>query len=132
MIGVDTNILMRFLLVDDPRQSDAARSLLARCSVREPAFLGREALIETVWVLESAYGLAPAKVAPVILGLLEAEEIVVEATEDAVVAVEAYGAGMADFADHMIVAAAQRSGCETLYTFDRKAARHNGATLLVR
>lgn len=132
MIGLDTSILVRFLVQDDPKQSDAARSLLARCSARDPAFVGREALIETVWVLEGAYGLTPAKVAPVILGLLEAEEIVVEAAEDAVIAVEAYGAGMADFADHMIVAAARRSGCETLYTFDRKAARHNDATLLVR
>jgi len=132
VIGVDTNILVRFLVQDDPRQSEAARSLFARCSVREPAFIGREALIETVWVLESAYGLPPSRVAPVILGLLEAEEIVVEAAEDAVVAVEAYGAGLADFADHMIVAAARRAGCPTLYTFDRKAARNNGATLLVR
>jgi predicted nucleic-acid-binding protein len=132
VIGVDTNILVRFLVQDDPRQSEAARSLFARCSVREPAFIGREALIETVWVLESAYGLPPSRVAPVILGLLEAEEIVVEAAEDAVVAVEAYGAGLADFADHMIVRAARRTGCSTLYTFDRKAARNNGATLLVR
>lgn len=132
MIGVDTNILVRFLVQDDPKQSEAARSLFARCSVRDPAFVGREALIETVWVLESAYGLTPGKIAPAILGLLEAEEIMVEAAEDAVIAVEAYGVGMADFADHMIVAAARRSGCATLYTLDRKAARHNYATLLVR
>jgi predicted nucleic-acid-binding protein len=132
VIGIDTNILVRFLVQDDPKQAEAARSLIARCSVREPAFIGREVLIETVWILESAYGFTAAKVAPVILGLLEAEEIVVEAAEDAVVAVEAYSVGMADFADHMIVAAARRSGCATLYTFDRKAARHNGATLLVR
>jgi predicted nucleic-acid-binding protein len=132
VIGLDTNILVRFLVQDDPKQAEAARSLIARCSTREPAFVGREALIETVWVLESAYGLPPETIAPAILGLLEAEEIVVEAAEDAVVAVEAYAAGMADFADHMIVAAARRSGCATLYTFDRKAARHNHATLLVR
>jgi predicted nucleic-acid-binding protein len=132
VIGVDTNILVRFLVQDDPKQSEAARSLFTRCSARDRAFVGREALIETVWVLESAYGFAPAKVAPAILGLLEAEEIVVEAAEDAVVAVEAYGAGIADFADHMIAAAARRSGCATLYTFDPKAARNNDATLLVR
>lgn len=132
MIGVDTNILVRFLVQDDAKQAEAARSLMARCSLRDPAFIGREALIETVWVLESAYGFPPAKIAPAILGLLEAEEIVVEAAEDAVVAVEAYGAGLADFADHMIAAAARRSGCATLYTFDRRAARHNDATLLVR
>lgn len=72
------------------------------------------------------------EVAPVIPGLLEPEEIVVEAAEGAVVAVRAYGAGMPDFAEHMIVTAARLSGCSTLYTFGRKAARHNDATLLVR
>lgn len=59
-------------------QSEAARSLFTRRCIREPAFIGREALIETVWALESAYGLS-SRVAPVILGPLEAEEIVVEA-----------------------------------------------------
>lgn len=132
MIGIDTNILVRFLVQDNPKQAEAARSLLARCSVRDPAFVGREALIETVWVLESAYGFAREAVAAAILGLLESEEIVVEAAEEVVVAVEAYGAGMTDFADHMIIAAARRAGCTTLYTFDRRAARHNDATLVVR
>jgi predicted nucleic-acid-binding protein len=130
--GLDTNVLVRFLVQDDPKQAEAARALIAGCTAAEPAFIGREVLIETVWVLESAYGFRQEQVAPAILGLLEAEEIVVEAMEDAVLAVEAYGAGMADFADHMIVAAARRAGCGTLYTFDRKAARHNDATLLTR
>lgn len=68
---------------------------------------------------------------PVTLGLLDAEAIVVEAAEDAVVAVEALGAAMADFADPMIVAAGRRSRGETLGAVDRRAARHDEA-LLVR
>lgn len=132
MIGIDTNILVRFLVQDDPAQAEAARSLFDRCSSRDPGFIGREVLVETVWVLERAYGKTPAQISGVILGLLESEELVIEEAADATVAAVAYGDGAGDFADHMIAAAAIRAGCKTLYTFDRKAARHNAVTLLVK
>jgi predicted nucleic-acid-binding protein len=132
VIGLGADIVVRFLVQDDPKQAAAAQSLIARCSAREPAFIGRETLIETVWILEGAYGFSHAAIASAVMGLLEAEEIVVESAEDAVVAAEAYAAGMADFAAHMTVEAARRAGCETLYTFDRMTARHNAATILVR
>ncbi|WP_424930754.1 PIN domain-containing protein [Amaricoccus tamworthensis] len=132
MIGLDTNILVRFLVQDDPKQADMANSLISRCSTRQPGFIGREALVEMVWVLERAYGQSAAAIAATLFGFLESEELVLENAEDVAVAAEAYGSGVADFADHMILAATQRSGCTTLYTFDRKAARANGATLLVK
>lgn len=72
MIGLDTNILVRFLVQDDPTQAEAGCPLIDRYSVREPAFVGREALIEAVWVLDGAYGFTPDRVAPAILGLMEA------------------------------------------------------------
>ena len=132
MIGVDTNILVRFLVQDDPDQSAKARSLLDRCSVKEPGFVGREVLIELVWVLERAYGRSPPSISAVLIGLLEAEELVLEDADDVATAAVAYGSGVAEFADHMIAAAADRAGCGTLYTFDRKAARHNSVTLLLK
>lgn len=132
MIGVDANLLVRFLLQDEAREAEMARSLFARCSVRDPAFIGREALVEAVRMLETVHGRAPGEIAAVVLGLLEAEEVIVEAADDVAVAAHAYGAGVADFADHMIAAAALRQGCATLYTSDRMAARHNAVTLLVK
>ncbi len=132
MIGIDTNILVRFLVQDDPAQAEAARSLFDRCSARDPGFIGREVLVETVWVLERAYGKMPAQISNVILGLLESEELVIEEAADATIAAVAYGDGAGDFADHMITTATMRAGCTTLYTFDRKAARHNAVTLLVK
>ncbi len=132
MIGLDSNILVRFLVQDDPAQSAMARSLLSRCSAREPGFVGREVLVELVWVLERAYGRAAPDISSALIGLLEAEELVVEDADDVAAAAVAYGSGMTDFADHMIAAAAMRAGCDTLYTFDRKAARHNRVTLLVK
>lgn len=132
MNGIDTNVLVRFLVQDDPVQAEAARSLFDRCSANDPAFIGREVLVETVWVLERAYKIAPHGIASAILGLLESEEVVIEETADVTTAAAAYGDGAGDFADHMIAAAALRTGCSTLYTFDRKATRHNGVTLLVK
>lgn len=131
MIALDTNVLVRFLTQDDKAQARAARSLVERCSAKAPALLCREVMVETVWILEGAYGLERARIAEVLLALLQADEFVVETANDVASALHAYRAGAADFADHLIMAAAERTGCETLYTFDRKAARHRSATLLV-
>ncbi len=130
MIGLDTNVLVRFLVQDDPGQGALARGLLERCTEDRPGFVGREVLVELVWVLERAYGFARGKVADALDGLLSAEELELETPEAVAVAAEGYRTGGADFADLMIAAAAQRAGCETLYTFDRRAARHEGITLV--
>lgn len=130
MIAVDAALLVRFLAQDDPREAAMARSPFARCSVRDPAFIGREALAEAIRVLETVHGRAPEAIAAAVLGLLEAEEVVVEAADDVEVAAQANGDGVAGFAAHMIAAAAMRQGCATLYTFDRRLARHNAVTLL--
>lgn len=130
MIGLDANVLVRFLVQDEPAQAEAARALMAGRTPADPAFIGREVLIETVWVLESAYRQPAAAIAAALVGLLEAEEVVVEAADAALAAAEAYGAGACDFADRMIAAAAARAGCATLATFDRRAARAEGASLL--
>lgn len=132
MIALDTNVLVRFLVQDDAKQAEAATSLIRRCSRSSPAWLSREVMIETVWVLESAYGRSSGDISNVLFGLLEAEEIIIEEAADVAVAAEAYGVAGADFAGHMIASAAIRSGAETLYTFDRNAARHTFATYLVK
>lgn len=130
MIGLDTNVLVRFLVDDDPQQGAAARALLARCSEDAPGFIGREVLVELVWVLSRAYLLPRERVADAVDALLAAEELAVEAPDDAATAADLYRRGGADFSDMMIAAAARRAGCETLYSFDRRAARQDGITLL--
>ncbi|MEM8821345.1 MAG: PIN domain-containing protein [Pseudomonadota bacterium] len=91
MIGLDTNILVRFLVQDDPSQSAAAQSLLSRCSTKEPGFVGREVLVELVWVLERAYGHPASRISATLIGLLEAEELVLEDADDVATAAVAYG-----------------------------------------
>ncbi len=133
MIGLDTNVLIRHLTQDEPDQARQASELIAdACSLDEPGYINRVVICEVVWVLERAYGRTPAEISAVLMGLLETEELVLEEAAEVATAAQAYGEGAADFADHMIAAAALRAGCQTLYTFDRKAARHNAVTLLVK
>lgn len=130
MIGLDTNVLVRFLVQDDAGQGALARDLLAKCTAEDPGFVGREVLVELVWVLSRAYSFPTGKVAEVLDGLLCAEELIVESPDAVALAVERYRAEGADFADQMIAAAARSAGCDVIYTFDRRAARHPGVTLV--
>lgn len=130
MIGIDTNVLIRFLVNDDPDQGRLARELFARLTPDAPGFLPREVLLESVWVLERAYRFDRATIVRAIEGLLESREIVVEAADDIGLALSRYARGGAGFADQLIIAISQRAGCSTVYSFDRQAAHEPGATLL--
>ena len=130
MIALDTNILVRFLVNDDPVQAEAARSLLAGLTEGEPGFVCREVTVELVRVLERAYGFSRDRIANVLEALAATEELEIEAVDDVVRAASNYRRGGAGLSDLMIVAAAKRRGACTFYTFDRQAARLEGAALL--
>lgn len=130
MIGLDTNVLVRFLTQDDPVQGALASDLISRCSSKAPGFIAREVMVELVWVLERAYRLSRDDIAMALDGLLEAEELVVERADDVAVALHHYRRDGHGFADMMVTCAAVRAGCETLCGFDRKAARHPLITLV--
>lgn len=121
MIGLDTNVLVRFLVQDDPAQSAAATALISGLTEAAPGLICREVMIELVWVLERAYGLSRADIALAIDGLLEARELGVEAADRVAIATDRYRRGGAGFADQMIALAGQGAGCRETVTFDRKA-----------
>lgn len=130
MIALDTNVLVRFLVNDDPVQAEAARALLSELTEREPGLICREVTVELVWVLERAYGFSRDRIATVLESLAATAELEIEAVDDVVRAASRYRQGGAGFSDLMIAAAARRRGARTLYTFDRQAARLEGAALL--
>ena len=130
MIALDTNLLVRFLVQDDPEQARIADALFDQLTDAEPGYVCREVLVELVWVLERAYGYARSDIAATLDGLLSSVELVIETGEDVGRAVERYRNEGFGFADLMIAAAARRSGASELVTFDRKAARLPGARLL--
>ena len=130
MISVDTNVLVRFLVNDDPEQAEAARALLQSVTAEKPAFACREVVVELVWVLERAYGYSRDRIATILEELVATKGLVVEAAEDVAQAAFRYRAGGAGFSDLMVVAAGKRAGALPVYTFDGKAAWLEGVRLL--
>ncbi|HLJ63275.1 MAG TPA: type II toxin-antitoxin system VapC family toxin [Stellaceae bacterium] len=124
MIGLDTNVLVRYLTQDDPVQSPKATELIERrFTEQEPGFISVVAMVETVWVLERAYGLAQADIAAVIERTLQADTLIVDCEQEVFVAMIALKDGRGSFADALIGALGARAGCSRTLTFDRKALR---------
>ena len=130
MIGLDTNVLVRFLVQDDPAQGAQAREFMTGLSEGKPGFIAREVMVEMVWVLERAYDLPRPQIAAALESLLEARELVVEASDQVTIALDRYGKGGAGFSDQMIALAGNGAGCDVTMTFDRKAAQGPGMQLL--
>ena len=130
MSALDTNVLIRYLVRDDAEQAEAARALLEALTVDRPGYVCREVAVELVWVLERACGYSRGQIARILEELVATRELVVEAADDVARATVRYRMGDAGFSDLMVLAVAERSGACPLYTFDRKAARLEGVTLL--
>jgi len=130
MIALDTNVLVRFLVQDDPLQAQLATKLIDQFTDDARGFVSREVLIELVWVLERGYRLGRAEIAFALDGLLSATELDIEGSDEVAPAIELYRNDGFGFADLMIAAAARRVGAVELVTFDQKAARLAGVRLI--
>jgi len=127
MIGLDTNILVRYLAQDDPVQSAKATEIIERRLTEEnPGFVSVVAMVETVWVLDRAYGLGSDKIAAAIERTLQVDAIVVENEQEVFTAMIALKQGKGLFADAIILALGARAGCSCTLTFDQKASRLSG------
>ncbi len=122
MIGVDTNVLIRYLAQDEPDQSAQASALIDGFTADSPGFIATVTLVETVWVLARAYKTPRASIADVIEGLLRAQELVVEQAETHYLALGMFQSSNADFGDAVIALSGRRAGCIETVTFDRNAA----------
>ncbi len=123
MVGLDSNVVIRLLVGDDPHQEALAKKFIVRnCSPQEPAFINRVVVIECVWVLESVYHYSREHIAHAIDGLLLIAEFIVEDAPSLRQAVAAYRSG-ADFADAVIGLSNVVQGCRTTVTFDVRAAK---------
>jgi predicted nucleic-acid-binding protein len=122
MIGLDSNVLLRLIVDDDPAQSTrAARFVEARCSRENPGFVDRVALCETVWVLMRAYRFGRAETASVVADLLASTDIVIEDRDMVRTALSRFERNAADFADALIGLVNRSRGCTATATFDRRA-----------
>lgn len=130
MIGLDTNVLVRYVTQDDPRQSPKANRLIESLSADAPGYVSLIVIVELVWVLESCYLAGRDEIAQVLETLLRTKELVVESAATAWKAVRAFRGSSADFADLLIACAAEAAGCERTVSFDKGAAKNAGMQLL--
>ena len=131
MASLDTNVLVRFLVRDDADQAAAATSLI-RSAVRkgEPLFVPVTVLLELEWVLRSAFGFDKPAVLQALFGLLGSFELAFESEGAIEMALAQYERSAADFSDGLHVALAQQANQSPLWTFDKAAAKLDGAKLL--
>lgn len=130
MIGIDTNVLIRFFVQDDPEQARVATDLIYGLSAERPGWIATPVLVEIVWTLKRTYRMERAGIAAVLEQMLASRELVVEQHMLALQALEVFRSTRADFADCLIAASARQAGCERLVTFDRVAARDAGMEFL--
>ena len=131
MIGLDTNVIVRYIAQDDPRQSSAATRLMEKTlSVDEPGFVALVTMCEIAWVLSECYGADRARIGSVLRGLLETRQIVVESAELAWRALRAWEGSAADFSDALIAEVAVAAGASKVLTFDKAAAKLPSFALL--
>ena len=130
MIGLDTNILVRYLAQDEPVQSAKATEIIERRFTEEnPGFVSVVTMVETVWVLDRSYGLGSDAIAATIERTLQIDAIVVENEQEIFTAMIALKQGKGSFADAIILALGARAGCSYTLTFDQKASRLSGFRL---
>ena len=130
MIGLDTNVLVRYLVQDEPKQATLATRLIESLTADEPGFVSHVVLAETVWVLESCYNADSDRIRQVVDTLLRSSGIVVERAESVWRALRQFKQNDGDFADTLIAVSASDAGCRATYTFDKGAAKRSGMMLL--
>jgi predicted nucleic-acid-binding protein len=130
MIGLDTNILVRYLTQDDAAQSARAAEIVElRITQDEPGFVSLVTVAELVWVLDRFYGLTGKEIAAAVERVLQIDTISVQNEREVYAAAVALRTGTGSFDDALIAALGVWAGCTETLTFDRKAARLKGFAL---
>ncbi len=127
MIAPDTNVLVRFLVEDDPDQSARAAALVERLAREDlPVFVPDIVLVETVWVLSRSYRVPKSEIIGALRGLVAARNVRFASHDKIVSALRAWEKGKTGLADYMILEEARRAGCEATATFDTVLTKERG------
>ena len=130
MIGLDTNVLVRYIMQDDAKQSPKANRLIESLSADNPGFISIVSVIELFWVLSSCYNLSNSQVTQALETMLRTKSFVIERPGQVARALSMFKGGKTNFADCLIHASAVDAGCTETLTFDVSAAKHAGMTLV--
>lgn len=130
MIGLDTNILVRYVAQDDSRQSPKATRLIESLTADAPGYVSLVSVVELVWVLTGCYASTKGEICEVLATLLRTKEIIVAHGDTVWKALRLFKESKADFADCLIERSANEDGCSYTTTFDRDAAKYCGMQLI--
>ena len=131
MLGLDTNVILRLLLDDDPAQKKRVSRAIERAKTEGlPVMLALAVVLELEWVLRSSANMTKAQVLGIFRLLLESYDVQIENEKVLEEAIHTYQHATVDFAECLFLAQYQRMGCQTMLTFDAKAARLEGVSLV--
>lgn len=122
MIGLDTNVLVRYLAQDDARQAAKATELIEDLTPAQPGYLSQVVLAELVWVLQSCYAVSRERIGEILERLLRTQGLQVQDADRVWQALRVYRHG-GDFADCLIARVAAAAGCDAVVTFDKGATK---------
>ena len=129
MISIDTNILVRFLTQDEPTQSKKVNKLFESCAQnRISIFVSSVVIIESIWVLESAFKMAKTDVCMAMTKVLQGDLFTFKNQTVLMKAMMFYENNPADFSDYFILLSSESAGCKELKTFDKKLLKHEFCT----
>jgi len=127
VIGLDTNVIVRYLTRDGPVQSRIATEIFERrLTAERPGFICVVTVVETVWVLDRAYHLTHKQIAAALERMLQTDVLVIENEQEVFSAMIALKQQRGTFADALIAALGAKAGCKHTLTFDRQALRLAG------
>jgi predicted nucleic-acid-binding protein len=130
MIGIDTNVVVRYLTKDDPIQTTLAVKTIRSLNADEPGFISLVTIAELTWVLETCYRFDKVELVEVLDTLVASQEVKLERAEVVSQALRMFAAGTADFSDYLIERSGHAAGCMYTFTFDQEAASSAGMRLL--
>lgn len=130
MIGLDTNVIVRYITQDDDTQSAQATTLIESLSVAQPGYITIISIVELVWVLQGSYGAGREAIIATLDALLKTKEILIEQADVVYQALRVFTQSKADFADCLIERLAHSAQCEFTVTFDKGAAKQAGMRLI--
>jgi predicted nucleic-acid-binding protein len=123
MLGLDTDVLVRYLVRDDRQQYEKAARLI---TAGEPVLVSLVVLLEMEWVLRSRYGLSKGEILAAVSALLDASDLTIEDEPSVESAIYCWKDSTADFADCLIDVRNRRLGCRATATIDKKALKLPG------
>jgi predicted nucleic-acid-binding protein len=130
MIGLDTNVLVRYIMQDDVKQSLKATKLIESLDGDNPGYITMVSIVELYWVLTVSYELTGQQAAQALEAILRTKQFLVERADQVMRALHVFEEGKADLADCLIERSASGAGCERTMTFDVKASKYAGMTLI--